>query len=376
MIDRDVPARPRASMVRNDHKAGMRAAVEHLLDLGHRRIALITGALDLWPVRERIAGMAEARRRARASRDETISLVGSLSAEHGEASHGAAPRDGPAADRDRRGREPGPRRLRARAGPARCPGPDDISLVTCDEVDLSELHHPPIASVARDTLLLGRTAAELLLERLGGGRAADRPAADHLHAPAELRPGPHRPADRSGAAASRRRSAPARGRASVTIAEPLPAWDSRAGRRVASRGARPCAAPQRSRQLARRHPGDRAPSAGRRADPVRLRRRGVVGGARSRAGGPAAAASAWSRSARAARPLAADRRRGVPARAASGWPARRTIEATTADVEFSIIRRRMRILGPIGRAGRPAGPRRHRGRARGPLRRPADRPAA
>jgi len=47
--------------------------------------------------------------------------------------------------------------------------PTDISLVTCDEVDLSELHDPPIASVARDTLLLGRTAAELLLERLGGG---------------------------------------------------------------------------------------------------------------------------------------------------------------------------------------------------------------
>ena len=47
--------------------------------------------------------------------------------------------------------------------------PTDVSLVTCDEVDLSELHEPPIASVARDTLLLGRTAAELLLERLGGG---------------------------------------------------------------------------------------------------------------------------------------------------------------------------------------------------------------
>ena len=47
--------------------------------------------------------------------------------------------------------------------------PEDISLVTCDEVDLSELHTPPIASVARDTLLIGRTAAELLLERFGGG---------------------------------------------------------------------------------------------------------------------------------------------------------------------------------------------------------------
>ena len=63
----------------------MRSAVGHLLDLGHRRIALITGALDLWPVRERIAGMAEAVAE-RGVADETSSLVGSLSAEHGERS--------------------------------------------------------------------------------------------------------------------------------------------------------------------------------------------------------------------------------------------------------------------------------------------------
>jgi LacI family transcriptional regulator len=43
-----------------------------------------------------------------------------------------------------------------------------MSLVTCDEVALSELHSPPIASVSRDTVALGRTAAELLLARLTG----------------------------------------------------------------------------------------------------------------------------------------------------------------------------------------------------------------
>jgi LacI family transcriptional regulator len=47
--------------------------------------------------------------------------------------------------------------------------PDDMSLVTCDEVDLSELHSPPIASIGRDMLLLGRTAATLMLEQLSGG---------------------------------------------------------------------------------------------------------------------------------------------------------------------------------------------------------------
>ncbi|MEO6207383.1 MAG: substrate-binding domain-containing protein [Candidatus Limnocylindrales bacterium] len=169
MVDRDVDADLDASIVRNDHRGGMRAAVGHLLDLGHRRIAMISGALDLWPVRERIAGMAEAVA-ARGVPDETISLVGSLSADHGARSVEQV-----------LAMDPRPTAIVAGgnqvlAGCIRALQhhgiriPDDISLVTCDEVDLSELHVPPIAAVARDTLLLGRTAAELLLERLAGGQ--------------------------------------------------------------------------------------------------------------------------------------------------------------------------------------------------------------
>jgi LacI family transcriptional regulator len=168
MVDRDVDAQLDASIVRNDHKAGMRAAVDHLLDLGHRRIVLITGGLDLWPVRERIAGMTEAVA-ARGVLDETSSLVGSLSAEHGERSTEQV-----------LAMHPRPTVIIAGgnqvlAGCIRSLHrhgiriPEDISLVTCDEVDLSELHIPPIASIARDTLRLGNTAAELLLERINGG---------------------------------------------------------------------------------------------------------------------------------------------------------------------------------------------------------------
>lgn len=168
MVDRDVDAQLDASIVRNDHKAGMRAAVDHLLDLGHRRIALITGGLDLWPVRERIAGVTEAVI-ARGVPDETISLVGSLSAEHGERSTEQVLAMGPRPTAIIAG---GNQVLAGCIRSLHRHGiriPDDISLVTCDEVDLSELHSPPIASIARDTLRLGNTAAELLLERIAGG---------------------------------------------------------------------------------------------------------------------------------------------------------------------------------------------------------------
>ena len=43
----------------------------------------------------------------------------------------------------------------------------DLSLVTCDDVPLATLYRPPIASIARDTVGLGATAATLLLDRLG-----------------------------------------------------------------------------------------------------------------------------------------------------------------------------------------------------------------
>lgn len=167
LIDRDLPAELRASIVRNDHRTGMRSAVDHLLDLGHRRIALITGGLDLWPVRERLAGMAAAVT-ARGVPDETVSLIGSLSAEHGEASTEQLLTMVPRPTAIIAGGNQvlaGCVRALVRHGTRI---PEDVSLVTCDEVDLSELHAPPIASVSRDTLQLGRVAAELLLERVSG----------------------------------------------------------------------------------------------------------------------------------------------------------------------------------------------------------------
>ena len=41
--------------------------------------------------------------------------------------------------------------------------------MTCDDIPASELHQPPIATIGRDTVGLGRTAADLLLRRLRDG---------------------------------------------------------------------------------------------------------------------------------------------------------------------------------------------------------------
>jgi LacI family transcriptional regulator len=167
VLDREVPARIRASAVLSDHRSGMRTAVEYLLDLGHSRIALITGSIDILPVRERLGGLRDAVA-GRNILDETITLPGSLLSDHGEAATddvldlAQAPTAliaggnqlliGCLRALERRG---------VRVG-------EDISLVTCDDVPLSQLYHPPISTIWRDNVAIGRQAAELLLRSLTG----------------------------------------------------------------------------------------------------------------------------------------------------------------------------------------------------------------
>ncbi|MFN8623094.1 MAG: LacI family DNA-binding transcriptional regulator [Chloroflexota bacterium] len=165
LVDRTLPPEYRASAVYNDHAGGMAAATNHLVDLGHRHIALITGSLAMLPGRERIEGL----RRTLATRSETVEtteLPGSFSAEHGAA-----------ATRRILASDPRPTAIIAGGNQvligvlqalqeAGVQVGRDISLVTCDDVPLSELYQPPIASIGRDTVGLGKAAAELLLRRL------------------------------------------------------------------------------------------------------------------------------------------------------------------------------------------------------------------
>ena len=80
LVDRDVPPGVNARCAAFDHASGMRAATEHLLELGHRNVALITGGPER-PARERRARS----RMALAARDGAHCSVypGEFSVEHG-----------------------------------------------------------------------------------------------------------------------------------------------------------------------------------------------------------------------------------------------------------------------------------------------------
>ena len=165
VLDREIPASVGANAVLSDHRSGMRAAVEHLIDLGHRRIALIGPSLEWRAGRERIGGMRDAIA-ARGIRDETIARPGSLLAEHGEAATtelfalSKPPTAVIAAGNQLLvGTMRALTRLGIRVG-------KDIALVSCDDSPLSELYSPPIATISRDIVAMGRAAAQLLHARL------------------------------------------------------------------------------------------------------------------------------------------------------------------------------------------------------------------
>jgi LacI family transcriptional regulator len=165
VVDRDVPPDVRASAVLSDHRAGITAAVNHLLDLGHRRIALIAGSLEVRPGHARLSAMREAMA-SRGLPDTTVAIAGTFSAEHGEAATNELLKasDPPTAiivgsNQLLVGCLRALRRHGKRVG-------EDISIVTCDDIPLVDLYQPPIASISRDSVELGRTAARLLLRRL------------------------------------------------------------------------------------------------------------------------------------------------------------------------------------------------------------------
>lgn len=168
LVDREVPEDIGASSAQSDHASGMVAAVRHLLDLGHQRIALVNGPRDIAPGRARERGLRLAVEDRHRGIEATV-VPGSLSPEHGAAAtrqllDGANPPSaiicggnqllvGCLRVLNERGIQVG----------------RDLSLVTCDEVPVSEFFQPPIAAITRDPAEVGRTAAELLMRRLRDG---------------------------------------------------------------------------------------------------------------------------------------------------------------------------------------------------------------
>jgi LacI family transcriptional regulator len=164
LVDRDEPGW--ADAVMTDHAQGVRAATEHLLHLGHRAIALITGDVSLYPARERVRGFEQALRAGGLEPDARLVHTGSFLPSAGflYCSSILASRERPTAIiAGGIGMLPGVLRAIQVRG---LRIPSDLSVIGSGDSDLADLYAPPISLQRWDQAEVGRIAAGLLLDRL------------------------------------------------------------------------------------------------------------------------------------------------------------------------------------------------------------------
>jgi LacI family transcriptional regulator len=169
LVDRDVPGLA-ADRVRIDHVGGARRAVEHLLGLGHRRIACLAGTLSFAASRARVAGWRRALVRAGIEPRAEWLLEGDFSAVSGHdlARPLIARRAVTAifASNDLMGI--GALRAAAEEGVA---VPRALSVIGFDGIEMGAFTYPPLTTVGCPIRGIGETAACALIDRLEGRRA-------------------------------------------------------------------------------------------------------------------------------------------------------------------------------------------------------------
>jgi DNA-binding LacI/PurR family transcriptional regulator len=148
-----------------DQHAGARGATEHLLDLGHRHIAHITGPMDWVEAEQRRAGW----RAAQADRGllPGPELTGDWSAESGYAAglQIAEDRDVTAVFAANDAMALGALKALHEKGRR---VPEDVSVVGFDDVPEAAYYWPALTTVNQDFASLGRRAVELTLRALEG----------------------------------------------------------------------------------------------------------------------------------------------------------------------------------------------------------------
>jgi len=148
-----------------DQHAGARAATEHLLDLGHRHVAHVTGPKDWVEAEERREGW----RAAQSDRGllPGPELTGDWSAESGYAAGLRIAEDGDVTAVFAANDAMALGVLKALHEQGRRV-PEDISVVGFDDVPEAAYYWPPLTTVNQDFGTLGRRALELTLRALDG----------------------------------------------------------------------------------------------------------------------------------------------------------------------------------------------------------------
>jgi LacI family transcriptional regulator len=170
-VDLDVSG-PRSSYVTSDNQTGAAGAVEHLYRLGHRRIATITGPLDMKPGAERLAGY---RRQLAAlglpARPEYVVAGDFFPASGHAAMRRLLALDAPPTAVFVAGDAMAIAAMNA-AGEAGLTVPADLAVVGFDDIEAAALTRPALTTVAQDKERFGSAAVAALSTLIAGTGAA------------------------------------------------------------------------------------------------------------------------------------------------------------------------------------------------------------
>lgn len=167
LVDRELPGVNVARVV-VDNFTGMEKAVQHLISLGHRRVAFVSGPEDILTTRERLRGFRAALQANGLTDEPALLRFQSYDQVFGyeQAIDLLTSSDPPTAIivggiRLLVGTLAACRQASFRVG-------YDVSIVGCDEAELMSYLDPAISVILRHPQVMGNLAAELLLEQLEG----------------------------------------------------------------------------------------------------------------------------------------------------------------------------------------------------------------
>lgn len=166
-LDRTVPG-IKTDAVLLDNVRGARECVRHLIQKGHKRIAIITGALDLQTGRERLRGYEDALREADLPVDQKLIFEGDFRYESGHrlGKQIVKQANRPTAIFVCNGvMTIGVLKALEETG-VECPR--DVALATFDDLKLDSPFHPHLTTVVQPSYEMGARAATILMDRIEG----------------------------------------------------------------------------------------------------------------------------------------------------------------------------------------------------------------
>jgi len=168
LVDEQIPGFDLPAVV-SDGRRGAREVTRHVLEFGHKRIAVIGGPTELWTAEQRLAGYREAIAAAGLDTDDMPVFIGDYRQESG---HMLAEKALDVAEAERPTALLCANDLMAIGALEYCKSkgirvPDDVSIVGFDDVPIAALVTPRLTTVRQPARDMGYRAAQLLFDLLG-----------------------------------------------------------------------------------------------------------------------------------------------------------------------------------------------------------------